>query len=485
MLRGVIRLSCLVLLPLSLASCGSDGNDQPDPVALLVALLENPPGDLPDDVTVDGEPESISGGAGEEIGGVEFFMHGSGVEHWATLVLHRDEDAARETFDEELAFYEFNGPEDDSGIVCDYDGDTIDVLCIGHDGLVYIELSSFPTEDEDPDPDELRSSAEEVFEAVVDHVREQADDARDRVDPVPRPALAVLLQSVPPPDAPDGAAFTDPFKVAEDDELLQQFDHFSFGWDAGTDWKASFSLFPEHDDARTYHDRFLGSGTVVTDEDHDATCYRGEDDDDNPHWVCLRILDDAVLFAQHATDSEDLDGDTLEFLDSLVEHVTGVRSGELPPAREGNDDDRADPTPTATEVPPTATPPPQISVVNAGTWDLNATVQSNDCPGGDPAVGSQIALQYVFTESGSDELLTEGEFIRIEQTAPGYRDFGVFSMTLPTLSINLPVTAGTFTGTGELTIDFIAVDLAHLHYVEDYDVCRIVADSRTANTDLR
>jgi hypothetical protein len=45
--------------------------------------------------------------------------------------------------------------------------------------------------------------------------------------------------------------------------------------------------------------------------------------------------------------------------------------------------------------------------------------------------------------------------------------------------LELPVRVAEYSGTGRLRIDFYGLDWGEAHYVEDYEICTIVADSRT------
>ena len=102
-------------------------------------------------------------------------------------------------------------------------------------------------------------------------------------------------------------------------------------------------------------------------------------------------------------------------------------------------------------------------------------VLSNTCAGNDPAPGQIVTLEYEFTESGGDDLISAGELFQVDQTLPGARKFGLFTMAVPKLNLQLPVGSGSGAGTGKLTLEFGAVDTAAVTYAEEYADCKITA----------
>lgn len=483
------RFLLIAMLPLALLSACGDEAGEPDPVALAVALFDDDAAiELPKGFEQTDDLEVGATYAGRAIAGATVYFESDDATHEVYLDLFRSGEEARAELRDAADGLDINLSDDGSDASgCLWDDLVFTSFCMGHRGPLLIEVDSFfPGPDEDADPEKIEAQASELYEAIEAHIKRLIDDAPDDVAPLPRRPLAALLMSIAPPPAPDGTAFTDGFDVESDDLLAQFDDSLNFGWTNDDGWRATFYAFVDNDEAETYRDRWIGNARPTEIDDPEADCVRTsrtETDVVTYAWSCIVASDEVLIFARHDIDSEELDDDAADLVRDLVSHVEMLRAGELPPAARPDDDDEEGATkrtrqPEASPtVAPTATVDPGPDAVNAGPWKFTVTVTSNDC-GGQPAPGSAIELEYKATELTGDNQLRATDFFKLEQIVPGYRDFGVFAMTLPVLELDLPVTNGEVTGVGRLSVEFVATGTAHVRYVEDYGSCSIAADSQ-------
>lgn len=485
--RPIVLIMATLALPLA-GACGGGGDDTQDPVALVVAFFAEPPADLPpgieqgNDILIDA---SLSGEPAIAAAMLDYTSDALSFD--VRVLFHRDEDAMRQTLTKNARQLDLELPEQGE-IACWWDDEFAESDCIGARATAFVELVSYGEEEEgDVGQEEIERAQTQLFDAIDAHITRLIEDAPSAIAPLPKLPLAALLRSIPPAPAPDGAQFRESFEFGGTG-LLEEFDGISPGWRSGETWQATYSVFGNSDDARSYRDRWLGNAATSDIDDPAGTCVRTRDTETDAirWWVCMAVSENVLIFARHESGGTEPGVGAIELLRDLIERVELLQSGALPAPDEGEAAlDRtgavtAGATREATVAPTaTATAEPGPAAVNAGEWTFYITVESNNCTGGDPPPGAVLQLQYRFTEAGSDGLLSNGEFFRVEQTLPGYRDFGVFQVALPVLTIELPVNAQELSGTGRLRIDFIDVDTANVHYTEDYGFCRIEADSRS------
>ncbi len=481
-----VCIGLAVLCGIAAMACG-DEDRKPDPVALIVALIEQPPEDLPDGVSVS-EVANAALPFGHEVAQVRITLTEDDVTHDAWISVFTTEDAPRTVLADEAEDYDLALPEEGEAS-CGWFDDLEGSSCIGRQGLTYISLDSYSERADSADPDAITEAAAESFEAIARHIAALERKATKKITPVTGAGLGALVTNVAPPEAPDGTEFAESVTPGGDD-LLDEFEgHISIGWNAGTEWTVWYSVFENKSQARSYLNRYIDDRDVDHPDDSDAECLPGigtKDQDDV--WRCLEVVEESVVFSEHDGDGDDLDDGTVELLNAATEHLRTLRSGVLPdyaleeasaertrePSRTGTPAETDTPAATLT---PEPTAPAGPSVINAGPWTFVVTVTSNNCPGNDPAIGSELSLEYNFTEFGNDGMIGNGELMRVEQTLPGATDIGTVPLRLPTFELEAPITAGEFSGTGHLRLGFTAVDWAELDYVEDWGFCTIAADT--------
>jgi hypothetical protein len=113
---------------------------------------------------------------------------------------------------------------------------------------------------------------------------------------------------------------------------------------------------------------------------------------------------------------------------------------------------------------------------NAGTWTLPVVITANSCPGGQPAIGTTVVLEYELTDSNGDGYIYPGELFGIEQLKPGYSDLGATYATLPTTRFAADTSSGTLKGGAIVELTFTAENEALVSYVESYGSCSIRAE---------
>jgi hypothetical protein len=463
--------------------CGGGGTKAADPIGVAVGMMNTPPSEVQKGTTVEDEltffatdDEGVVAGYGV------VFTDKDELTHEASFYVYRSEEAAQQALDAATDGYDDIGlkaPKDKAGLRCAWDDLVEETVCMGRSGVVEVENYTYSEDDDSPDEDALLKAGTDFTKALLSYAQGISKKS-EKVDRVPVKALPALLAAVQPPNGPGGARTQQPSAI-ENDELLDKYKGARQVRWYSTDKSYSlwFLTFSSKSDASAYLKEYYQGLSKVTIESGDATCVKLTD-----QWVCGEVADEVVSLVVHNTTSGEEDEDAAKYASDGAAHAKSLRSGDLP--REPKDSSgsskiQTGTTPTTrgpTSPPPsptaTATPTPvPINAINSGTWTFDITVRANTC-GGEPAVGSPVTVEYEFTEAGRDYLISKGELFGIEQTFPNNRDFGVFTMSLPRLLLQLPLSSG---GTGILTLDFIAVDEADVQYVVDYGNCKITASN--------
>lgn len=475
----VLRATSCILgaaLAAVVVACGG-GKDSPDPLAYVAGLAEQPPSTLAG-AALSGDFESF---ADEDLGLIaafQGFYDGAGLEYNVFVDVYRSEDTAAAGLAAwHEAYQDSIEVEGKPGTYCSNldEADTRDSLCFGRYKSVYIEVDAYPSNEDLPAIAEVQSASLSMLSAVAGHLHSLEAAARA---PIPPKALAALSAAVPPPPAPGDTEFSFPASV--DDELLGIYDWArQYSWTAGDDWRLFLSTFDSASDARSFKNAYLGDNEVVEDKGSGATCLAAGD---KQYWVCISLVEETAVFVEHKSTSEELDREAADLSKRAVDQVRELRAGKLPPERPAPSRSGRPVSPTSAPTPspspsptpsPTPVPPPYV---NGGTWTFDMKVTSNDCPSGEPAIGSDVTLEFEFSESGGDDAISNGELFYLEQYGPAYRDIGLYTMSIPHMSFEFPVTSGDSSGRGIVAMDFLAPDSANVSYVEDFGVCTLTAE---------
>lgn len=481
-----MRLTLLALVVLSTgfvaAACGGSSGPA-DPIALAGLILDqSPEEDLPKGTKIDEDLVFVDGNEDEgEIAAYYVTFTAKGLLSDAYIYVFRTEEDAQASLDTQNDFYEDFGmkaPKDKAAARCAWDDEVLEAACLARTGPAFIETFTYLDDDPDVDEDDAEAAGLALTKALAGYVEKLAKDAH-KLDKAPLKLLAALMASTQPPNAPDGASFQDPTIVADaDDDLMAQFDRANqVSWYTGTGWTLYLMTFANKNDATEYRDKAIDAVSAVKVESDGSTCARS---DDGQLWVCLSGTGEALAYAIHRNTSADLDRDAARYAKDAADYAKTLHSGELPrKPRPGAKVPPGSPTvpssPTAVKTAVQTPTPPGLSAINAGTWTFRMKVLSNTCAGSDPAPGQIVTLEYEFTESGGDDLISAGELFQIDQTLPGARQFGFFTMALPKLTLQLPVGSGSSAGTGKVTFEFGARDSAAVTYAEEYSDCKITA----------
>ncbi len=481
-LRGLALGACVALAVLGAACDGDDdGDDEQDEeaeldlIALVSAAFEETPRRLPDGLTLSrvyyaGKYSNDSGPS------VDFdFTAADGTEGHAVAVVFRTVAEARAMLDGEVEYFEV--PESSSrGRYCYWDEFSTYVnfdfegisFCMGRSGNVYLEVEFGEVPEDEPE------AALELLQEMGRHFDSLAEDATARVRRLKPEPLASSLAAFAPPGPGDREFATDPQAAFTDPEdtsgLIERVQWLG---DSSRDASVFFYTFETVAQATAYRETNLVS---VTGPGATACAIPSETN----FRFCGHQSEEVVILVQRQAEvsAPAVDSYLQAWAEELVKHVADVRSGKLPRAP------RATATPSGTRTPtvpppppatstPTATPLPQVDRFNAGTWTLPIIVSSNTCPGGQPAVGTEVTLQYEFTDSDGDGYIYPGELFSIEQILPGYSDLGATFAVLPTTRFAAATTAGTLTGGAILELTFIAENETLVSYVESYGTCSI------------
>lgn len=483
-----MRLTLIVLVVLSavfaVSACGGS-SDPADPIALAGLILDqSAEDDLPKGTKIDEDLDFVDGNEDEgEIAAFYVALTGKGVLSDAYIYVFRTEEDAQKALDDETDFYEDFGmkaPKEKAAARCAWDDEILEAACLARTGPAYIETFTYLDDDPDVDEEDAEAAGLALTKSLVSYVERLAKDAH-KLDKVPLKLLAALMASTQPPNAPDGASFGDPAIVSDaDDSLMAQFDRANqASWYTGTGWTLYLMTFANKDDAAEYRDKAIDAVSAVKVESDGSTCARSND---GQLWVCLSGAGEALAYAIHRNTASAVDRDAARYAKDAADYAKTLHSGELPrkpragtKAPSGSATVPTSPTAAKTAVPTPTPTPAGVSAINAGTWTFRMKVLTNTCAGSDPAPGQIVTLEYEFSESGGDDLISAGELFQIDQTLPGARQFGLFTMTLPKLTLQLPVGTGSGAGTGKVTFEFGAVNSAAVTYAEEYSDCKITA----------
>ncbi|MBK9613022.1 hypothetical protein [Candidatus Amarobacter glycogenicus] len=483
---------CLVVLAAgSMAACSGGDDDGPeatpetDAIALVVAATEENPRALPSGVTYDrlrfaSVPEYGAGASEDLVAVLEMEFHGRSSQYLAEVTVLRTESAARAELKRRISLDDVDETKSAPGHFCywmrgplilpsDLDGASI---CYGRSGSVVVAVEAAPAAERDLD------QGLALLRSVERHFQILATGATDRVRTLPPEVFAGLLAAVPAPGLDPGSSLT-----------WSEFgsrDEFSDGqrWlirrpaDADESAVAFLNIFDSDQSAQAFHWSYSsaqGDGPGV------VTC--AIPTSNSAGRYCIERLAETVVVTYSvgaAPSAPAVAEDLRVWARAIGEYVSKLQSGRLPtaaraPSTPGVTQTRAPRTPTVT-VTPTATPLPFIPRVNAGTWTFHVIVKKNTCPGGSPAVGSTIRLQFEFTDSNGDQYISDGEAFGIDQTLPQRQRLGTITATLPTAEFAAQVTNGNLLGYAGVYLGFVAANEALISYREYYDDCLIEAE---------
>jgi hypothetical protein len=393
--------------------------------------------------------------------------------HEVFTYVFRTPEAALKDFDEYREFWEVTPVEGVPGLHCDlFEGE---MTCLALAGHTYFEIGSYPDEGASPKDEEVRAAGHALAKSLMSHANSLAKSATKKVSPVPPKALIALLGVVEPPPILNGLRFDRVTEITQDTRVNDVEGAKEVAWSAGSDWRVLLAVFNEAGQAQNYETQLHANASLIKITDLNATCFRVIRDG---FWVCTSVVENAVIISEHRNPGSALDKDASTVVNEMARHVRALREGNLPAEPRAGGPAATSVPPAPTRAPPTPTLAPGPSAINAGNWSFNVHVQSNNCPGGNPAPGTSIPLTYNFGEvpsDGGDRLLIAGDAFHVQQTVPAARNVGIFQLFLPLTLIYVPVANG---GVASLGIVFEAANRAQVHYIEDYGTCRVVADTR-------